>query len=199
MTMPNRAPRAAAVGAAGTEPRGRCSGLAMARRLSVSLMTGFLITAVVGGLALPASANNTPAGSISMSSPSHGRMTSGTAMGSLHARSIIRLHRPRFRSDDFGARNDFERAREFRRFHHGDHGVFANGFFPFGFFGGFSWPFIEPELAAAAADEGNQADWRSLPFWLRPDRYEPPTVEKAPSGVTIIRGPGSHHGFLPYP
>ncbi len=188
MTMPDCARSAAA----GTEPRGRCARSTIARRFSVLLAAGLLIAAGAGGLALPARANNSPAGSIGMSSPSHGRMISGTAMGSPHTRSIISLHRPRVRTDDFGARG-------FRRFHHRDHGVFANTFFPFGFFGGSSWPFIEPELAAAAADQGDQVDWRGLPFWLRRDRYEPPTVEKAPSGVTIIRGPGSHHGFLPYP
>ncbi len=201
MTTPNRARSAAGVVvAAGTEPRGPRVRLAMARRLSLSLVTGLLMATGAGGLALPASANNGPARSMSMSAPSTGRMTSGTAMGSLHTRSIVSLHRPHFSSDDFGARKDFfERARTFRRFHHRDRGRFANAFFPFGFFSGFSWPFVEPELAAAAADQGDQADWPNVPFWLRADRYEPPTVEKAPSGVTIIRGPGSHHGFLSYP
>jgi len=78
------------------------------------------------------------------------------------------------------------------RGHHRHHDLFADGFFPFGF----AVPVREPDLAAAA-DDSEGIDWRRPPYWLHFDRYEPPTVEKSPSGVTIIRGPGSHHGFSP--
>ncbi len=199
MTMLNRVRSATLVAVevvAGTKTRAAHSCLALARRLTLSLLAGLLIAAGAIGLALPASANNAPVGSVSMGSPGSGRMISTSPTGARHTRSILSLHRFGARRERFEAREAFARAREFRRFHHRGRDVFADAFFPFGFFGGLGWPFTQPDLAVVATDEGDQADWRTLPFWVRVDRYEPPTVEKAPSGVTIIRGPGSHHGLL---
>jgi hypothetical protein len=100
------------------------------------------------------------------------------------------MHRSPFRHDH----DHVDFAHGFRRFHHRDRDLFADGFFPFGFFG---WPALEPDIGVAQADPGDEPDWRSFPFWRQFDRYQPPTVEKSPSGVTIIRGPGSHHGIAP--
>jgi hypothetical protein len=169
MTILKRNRSAVVAAAAGIEARARQARWAMARRLSLSLLVALLISAESHGSVSPARASNTPVGSASVHSPSGSRMISVTRMSARHPRSLL-----------------------FRRSHHRGHDVFADGFFPFGFFTG--WP-AEPDLTVAP-DEGVGVDWRRLPFWARLDRYEPPTVEKSPSGVTIIRGPGSHHGLV---
>jgi hypothetical protein len=104
-----------------------------------------------------------------------GRPVSVPVSGGRHTQSVVSLHRIHV-----------------RHLHHRDHDLFADGFFPFGL----GWPVSDPDFAPAV-DETNGTDWRPPPFWFRFDRYEPPTVEKSPSGVTIIRGPGSHHGVAP--
>lgn len=194
MTMLNLARSGAAVveAAAGIETRSTPTRSAIVRRGAPSLLAALLMAAGAT-VALPASANDAPVGPLSFGSSSSGRMIIATSMGARHTQSVTSLSRSHSGREEFEAREDFERAREFRRFHHRDRDRFADAFFPFGFFPGFGW-FDQPELAAAPRDD--QADWRSLPFWVRLDRYAPPTVETTPSGVTIIRGPGSHHGFL---
>lgn len=139
--------------------------------LVVSLLSGLFI----GGLALPARANNASVGSTSMGSSRGGHMV-GVPGGMRQTRSIFSLNRTHLHHDR-------------RR----DRGLFADGFFPFGF----GWPISEPDLVTPA-DEGDTVDQPGPPVRFRLDRYEPPTVEKTPSGVTIIRGPGSHHGLSPY-
>ncbi|HKX11483.1 MAG TPA: hypothetical protein VJN67_25000 [Stellaceae bacterium] len=139
--------------------------------LSVSLLSGLL----VGGLVLPAWANDASFGSVHMDASSGGRPVAGTG-GMRQTRSIASLNQMHF-----------------HHAHHRDRDLFVGGFFPFGF----GWPISEPDLTATA-DDGDGIDWRRPPFWLHVDRYEPPTVEESPSGVTIIRGPGSHHGLSPY-
>lgn len=159
----------------------------------LSVLIVLLLAAGTAGLALPASANNAPVGPMSIGG---GPMLSGTAgvgpqwTAPRHARSV-RFDAQHKRLE---ARAIFE-----RRFHrHGDR-LFGRGFLPFGFYGGFGWPDFEPALAATSPDPDANDDtrWRGLSFSGRPDRYEPPTVEQSPSGVTIIRGPGSHHGTSP--
>jgi hypothetical protein len=162
----------AAVGAADTEPHKThaCSVLTP----FVSLLIGLLVTIGASALVLPASASNAPVGPGTVGSSSGGRMASVTTSGR-HTQSVVALHRMHM-----------------RRFHRHDHDLFADGFFPFGF----GWPVSDPDFTAAA-DEANAGDWRRPPHWFRFDPYEPPTVEKSPAGVTIIRGPGSHHGISP--
>lgn len=139
--------------------------------LSVSLLSGLLF----GGFALPACANNTSVGSVGMGASSGGRTVAVTG-GMPQRRSIASLQQMHF-----------------HHAHHRDRHRFDDGFFPFGF----GWPISEPDLAGTV-DDGDGIDWRRPPFWLHVDQYEPPTVEESPSGVTIIRGPGSHHGLAPY-
>lgn len=196
MTILNRA-RSAAV--ADTENRRQ----PYTRRalLSVWLLVGTLVGAGVGGLPAPASARGMSGGtgSPSAGSSSSGRMVSAPATGprrfsALRAHPVISVRRFGFRREDFAALESFKHGRGFRRFRHHDRDEFADGFFPFGFFGGVGGPVIPSDLSEMAAFDGNDdGDWRRLPFWARFDRYERPTVEKTPSGVTIIRGPGSHH------
>jgi len=166
--------------AAGIETRAPRTRRTTLRRYGLSLLSALLVAT-----SIPAVASNAPVGSVSVGSLGGGRMISVGRMGARHTPSVVSLQRSRSGREGV--------ARQFGRFHHRDRDMFADGFFPFGFFPGFGWP-DQPDLAAA--DQGDQPDWRSLPFWARVDRYEPPTVEKAPSGVTIIRGPGSHHGIL---
>lgn len=166
---------AAAVVPADTKARGAGAYRAIVRRISASLLSGLLVILGTGWLALPARANNTSVGSVSTGSSSGGRMTA-VASGARQTRSTVSLHQM-----------------DFHRGHHRDRDRLAHGFFPFGF----GWPIGEPDLTATA-DDGDAIDWRRPPFWIQVERYEPPTVEKSPSGVTIIRGPGSHHGLSPY-
>jgi hypothetical protein len=94
-----------------------------------------------------------------------------------------------------GTRHFRATVSSFRRFHHHhDRDAFENGFFPFGF----GWPVAQPDLAPTV-DESDQTEGPWPPVWVRIDSYERPTVEKAPSGVTIIRGPGSHHAYVASP
>jgi hypothetical protein len=199
---------AAAVVAAATEsqPQSRaenCSRL-LDRRLWMYLFAGLLIAAGTGELTASASARGMNGGSVgstngsvgsgrTISAPTHG---SASRLHGLHARSILSTrrfgsHRDR---DDIFADDDFRRFRDFRDFrHHRDE--FADTFFPFGFSGDFGSSVAQSDLSAAAngTEEGDDGDWRGLPFHTRGERYERPSVEKTPSGVTIIRGPGSHH------
>jgi hypothetical protein len=202
---------AAAVVAAATEsqPQSRAenSSRFLDRRLWIYLFAGLLIAAGTGELTASASARGMNGGSVggtnrSVGSSSSGRTISAPTQGSasrlhgLHARSILSTrrfgsHRDR---DDIFADDDFGRSRDFRRFrHHRDE--FADTFFPFGFSGDFGSPVAQSDLSAAAngTEEGDDGDSRGLPFRTRGERYERPSVEKTPSGVTIIRGPGSHH------
>jgi hypothetical protein len=174
MTMLNAWSVGAAVAAADTEPHKTSARAVTTRRPFFLLLIGLLVAVGASALALPASASNTPVGPGAMGSSSGGRMVSVTTSGR-RTQSVVALHRMHM-----------------RRFHHHDHDLFADGSFPFGF----GWPASEPDFSAAA-DEANPGDWHRPPYWFRFDRYEPPTVEKSPSGVTIIRGPGSHHGISP--
>ena len=178
MTILNRA-RSAAVAevvVADTRARGAGAYRATMRRIFVSLVSGLLVIVGTGGLAPLARANNNSlVGSMSTSSSSGGRVVAVTN-GARPTRLIVSLHQ--------------------MHSHHGHHrhrDLLTNGFFPFGF----GWPIGEPDVTATA-DDSDGIDWRHPPFSLRADRYEPPTVEKSPSGVTIVRGPGSHHGLSPY-
>ena len=75
-------------------------------------------------------------------------------------------------------------------------GVFPPGF-PIGFIGGFGWPVPQPDVLAAfiAFGQRHEAERLSQPVSIRVNRYEPPTTVTLSSGVTIVRGPGSHHGM----
>jgi len=191
MTIINSA-RSAAVAVTENRPQPRIL-------LSVLLLAGALAAAGAGRLSAPASARAVGGGSVSVGSSGAGRMVSGPMMGprrssARRAQPMASVRRFGFRREDFSAFESFERAREFRRFHHRDGDEFTGGFLPFGFFAGGDWPATSSDLSAMAAFEGNDdGDWRGPPFWVRSERYERPTVEKTPSGVTIIRGPGSHH------
>jgi hypothetical protein len=160
----------------------------------LSVLSAVLIAAAISGSALSARANSNVTGTAGVG-PSAGRtmatpMTGPRRVGTPHTHAFVSLHRFRFHRGDVEA---FEHARGSRRFHHHGHGNFADGFFPFGFFPGFGWPVAEPDVALA--DGGDEMSWGMPLFWRPVERYEPPTVEKAPSGVTIIRGPGSHHAW----
>lgn len=191
MRMLNRIRSAGA--AADIEARAIRARSAIARRfLLVPLMVAS-IAAASNALTLPAQANNGPVGSMSVGSSMGGGHIASGARQFGASRSILFTHRSQLHRGDFRRFKDFDRARGFRHFHHRDRDVFAGDFFPFGFWG---WPWPQTDVAANTdALSGEETDWRSSLFraWL--DRYQPPTVEKSPSGVTIIRGPGSHHGF----
>lgn len=147
----------------------------LARRLCVSVLTTLLVAAGASGLTSPARANGSPVGSVSVGSASGGRMISAPM--------------PRARSH--GTRH-FRATVLFRRFHHHhDRDAFESGFFPFGFGSSVAQPDLAPTV-----DQSDDTEGRWPPLWVRLDRYERPTVEKAPSGVTIIRGPGSHHAYI---
>jgi len=152
-------------------------------RLPVVLMLALLMAAT-SGFPISARANGNPAGSAGVGSSS--RMVSAPSsgsgrIGSLHARDSS-LHRFRVRPEDIEA---FRRGIR----HHGERDDFGAGFFPLG------WPLAEPDLATA--DESDGMGWVPPRFWMPVERYQPPTVEKTPSGVTIIRGPGSSHRVWP--
>ena len=178
MTRLNR-PRIAAAGvAAGIEARAAGTRGMMARRLCVSVLTALLVAAGTSGLASPARANGSPVGSVSVGSASGSRMISSPApgarrLGTRHLRATVSV-------------------RHFH--HHHDRDAFENGFFPFGF----GWSVVQPDLSPTV-DETDDTEGRWAPVWVRLERYERPTVEKAPSGVTIIRGPGSHHAYVASP
>ena len=77
-------------------------------------------------------------------------------------------------------------------------GVFPAGF-PIGFMGGFGWPVPQPDVLAAfmAFGQQHQAERVARAQPARATHYEPPTTVTLASGVTIVRGPGSHHGVSP--
>jgi hypothetical protein len=167
-------------------------------RFLLFALAALIISAVASWLAPQARAHNASGGSFgsSMSGGMSGsRLASGPMMGSRqwnarHNRSVLSMRRFPFRHDGARDPEDFDRARDFRHFHRRDRELF----FPWGF----GWPYVQSDFAgASSADSGDEIDWRTLPFWRQFDRYQPPTVEKSPSGVTIIRGPGSHHAFAP--
>ena len=160
------------------------------RRFWISSLTGLLIAAGANALASPASPRGMTGGSISHDSLSAGRTTGDhTQFSGLRARRIDS------RRDRFFAREDRDRFGEFRRFRRRDRDGFGDGFFPVGDFGDFGWPYWphpQPD-SAAAGNVSDGVDDPGPPFPNRFGRYEPPTVETTPSGVTIVRGPGSHH------
>jgi len=78
-----------------------------------------------------------------------------------------------------------------RRFNNGFNGGFFDSSFPFGGWGGWGWgDFGGPFPSTQPIQPVITGDLAPAP---RPQRYEPPTVETTPSGVTIVRGPGSRH------
>jgi len=179
------------VGATGT--RAARARLAMERGLSLSLLLASLVLIAVG-IPRTASASGAPVGSVSMGSQAGGNTAAATGMGPRVIAtprgqsnfSLRQFDSGRFR---FTVRDNFA-----RRFHHHNRHFFGQTFFPFGFFDGFGWPSVQSELAQAPVGGDDVGD-SSPPFQGRPARYEPPKVETTASGVTIIRGPGSHHGI----
>lgn len=161
------------------------------RRVPAVLLGGLLIIAAATGFAVSARASSSPSGSMGLGSP--GRMATAPMSG---PRRIGSGHTQAFASSRrFRLEDAFRHAHEFRRFHGHERGDFANGFFPFGFWPGFGWPVAQQDLAAA--DDTGGMDSGPPFFWPQVERYQPPTVEKTPSGVTIIRGPGSSHRAWP--
>jgi hypothetical protein len=191
MTALNLAPSAMLEGAAGTRP---AQPHWSARRRILVLMT--ISSALAVGALASAEAHGVSGGTMSGS----GMPGTGAGMGTTaQMSSVVRLrnapsirlgfHSDRFAGND-GNRLSFDRLGDFGRFHHHHH-HHHGGFFPFGFFAGGGWPgwpTAQPDMAAD--DEADELDWLRA-RWR--SRYERPTVEKTPSGVTVIRGPGSHH------
>ena len=165
---------------------------AAARRCAIGLISAVILAVVAASwLTTAASARGMGGGSgggrsfgHSRGSPSFGRFHSG----------------PRFsRFDKFG----FIRDRRFhesinggffngnRRFNNGFNGGFFDSSFPFGGWGGWGWgDFGGPFQGTQPIQPVITGDPAPAP---RPQRYEPPTVETTPEGVTIVRGPGSRH------
>jgi len=201
MTVLNRAQSAEAVVVA-ADTSSRSVRQSFAHRLRISSLATLVITAGVSGLSAAGDARGVTGGmtggggSTIVGSSMTGRMVTAPTSGAtsrrssgLHARSMSSMRRFGSREGDIFVDDDFDRFHDFhRRFHHHRRDFLDDGFFPFGFFG--SWPSVEPDLSAAADDGSDDGDARS--FRRRPERYESPTVEMTPSGVTIIRGPGSH-------
>jgi len=185
--------------AAGTEACAPSLDGAFPRRLCQSMLTALLVVAAASGLAFSAHANGNPVGSVGVGASSGGRMTSAPMRSGrlrAHSATTFSLHSFGFRREDFASLEGRERAEMFRRFHHHrDRDALEDAFFPFGFLDGLGWPVGQPDLALSG-DADDQTAWRGPPFWIQVDRYERPTVEKTPSGVTIIRGPGSHHTYV---
>jgi hypothetical protein len=202
MTVLNHAQSAVAVVVAAADTSSRSARQSFARRLRISSLATLMITAGVSGLSTASDARGVTGGmtggggSTIVGSSITGRMVTAPTSGAtsrrssgLHARSMSSIHRFGSREGDIFVDDDFDRFHDFRRFHHRHHRDFLDDrFFPFGFFGG--WPSAEPDLSAAADDGSDDGDAPS--FRRRGERYESPTVEQTPSGVTIIRGPGSH-------
>jgi len=190
MTIPNRGQSVVAAeaegAAAGTESDPRRPAASSRQlphpRLWIPLLTGLLIVNAAVQLANPASARGMSEDSIGFASP--GRSSTGF--------SGLNTHRFDSRRGGFFARGDFDRFRDFRRFHRRDRDEFADGFFPFGSFGdfGWGWPGAQPGPLAGG---GGPELIDDPPLQRRSGRYERPTVETTASGVTIIRGPGSRH------
>jgi len=184
------------------DTRSRSTRRLFARRLRISSLATLLVTAGVSGLSTAGDARGVTGGmtggggSTIVGSSMTGRMATAPTSGAtsrrssgLHARSMSSMHNFGSRKGDIFVDDDFDRFHDFhRRFHHHRRDFLNDGFFPFGFFG--SWPSVEPDLSAAADDGSDDGDAPSLR--RRGERYEAPTVETTPSGVTIIRGPGSH-------
>jgi len=199
MTVLNHAQNAEVAAADTSSRRARQS---CVRRLRMSSLATLLITAGVSGLSTAGDARGVTGGmtggggSTIVGSSITGQIATAPSSGAtsrrssgLRARSMSSVHRFGSREGDIFVDDDFDRFRDFhRRFHNHRRDFLGDGFFPFGFFG--SWPSVEPDLSAAADDGSDDGDAQS--FRQRPERYEPPTVENTPSGVTIIRGPGSH-------
>jgi len=197
LNRPRSAPVAASAVAAGTEAR--APRLGGERRLCRSVLAALVIVAGASGFAFSARANGNPVGSVGLGASSGGRMIStpmrGRRLGA-HSSTTFSLHRFGFRREDFASLEGRERSEMFRRFHHQrDRDALEDAFFPFGFLDGLGWPAGQPDLDLSG-DEADQTAWRGPPFWVQLDHYERPTVEKTPSGVTIIRGPGSHHTYI---
>jgi hypothetical protein len=196
MTVLNRGQSTAeAEGAAGTEsgPRQRAASRWRLphRWLSVSLLAGALIAIGAGEFPKAADARGMSGGSIS------GRSFEGHASSSFGRSRIgfgeVNRHRFDSRRDRFFARDDFDRFHDFRRFRDRRRGEFGDGFFPFGFGDfGWGWPAGQTDLPVLGDGIGSGGD-PGPPLERRLGRYEPPTTETTPSGVTIIRGPGSRH------
>lgn len=169
----------------------------------VSFTTGIMLAAASNGLVTAASARGMGGGG---SMGFHGGHFSGFhGSRGFRGAQFSRFHGFHdFRGAQFSRFHGFHdfRGAHFRRFH-----AFRNfnnrndqlGFIPWGWGGGWgdfgcsdlTWP-CEGNWWAGAADPRNSADPASDPPPPSLSRYEPPTVETTPFGVTIIRGPGSH-------
>jgi hypothetical protein len=158
-----------------------------ARRLVMGLLAGLVIAVGTGAPAAPAAARNTGGGFISGGGPSSPTIAMTSHVGATRSRPTASVRRSHSRDEAFFRDAVFERSRDVRRHRHRHRDEFADGFFPFGFASGFDWP------AAPAPDAGDEDARRGPLFRTRIERDERPTVEVSPSGVTIIRGPGSHH------
>ncbi len=203
MTVLNRAPSAMASAAVGSRALALHGRQRLTGRLLLIPLVALLTVTGVSGLTPQALAHSAAGGgstgfgaSMGSSPSGGGNITSGAIMGPRRGtagrtRSVLSMRRFPFRHEGAKGREDFNRAHDFRRFHR-RHRAFADAFFPWGF----GWPYVQSDFAGGpSVDSGDQVDGNDLPFWPQFDRYEPPTVEKSPSGVTIIRGPGSHHGI----
>ncbi len=137
----------------------------------VSVLAASLIAIVGIGLS-PASARGITGGagsSRSVSMMSHPSRTSGAHHG------------------HFVASAHFGHLHDFRTRHHHPHDELSGWFWPWGFYDDFGSAFPQYGPADMTAEE---YDGGGMPLARR---YERPTVETTPSGVTIIRGPGSRH------
>jgi hypothetical protein len=155
------------------------------RRLTIGLLAGLVIAVGTGAPAAPAAARGTGGGLISGGGSSSPTVAKTSHVGTTRPRPTTALvRRSHWRDENFFRDAVFERSRDVRRHRHRHRDEFADGSFPFGFASGFDWP------TAPALDASDDDARRGPP---RIERDERPTVEVSPSGVTIIRGPGSHH------
>jgi hypothetical protein len=97
----------------------------------------------------------------------------------------------RFNSDFRFSRGFNNRGNQFGSFGSGGGGVGWSDCFPDGTFPcqGNGSAGYDPRYAGGYAGDAQPPD----PPPPRVSRYEPPTVETTPEGVTIVRGPGSRH------
>jgi len=170
---------------------------AAARSRAFALIAAvILMVAAMSWLATAAGARGMGGGSHGGSHGSHS-FAGARSFGGAH--SGARFGRHFFVDDRFARFNRFSRFSD-RGFRNRFDGGFNNGFFPFDFsgdfgfpfgsWGDFGWPFPSSQLIQPAVTDDPPA---APPVAPRPQRYEPPTVETTPSGVTIVRGPGSRH------
>jgi hypothetical protein len=141
------------------------------RRRGVGGLAASLIVIVVIGVS-PASARGIAGGagsSHSLSTMSH----SGRMSGAHHSHFVARVH--------FGHFHDFPMH------HHHHRGELSGWLWPWGYYDDFGWGLPQYHPADTIAEE---SDGGRMPLARR---YEPPTVEASPSGVSIMRGPGSRH------